>query len=86
MIHEQVLIIAIFNTEDYFMSSNCKHEEKTCPRCGKNFECKVGDIVHCQCHGINFTKDATAFIGKNYDDCLCRECLLALNELMVDHE
>ena len=30
----------------------CKHEEKPCPRCRQTFECKPGDVVHCQCYGI----------------------------------
>ncbi len=61
------------------MEKHCKHEEKICPRCGKSFECKVGDIAHCECYGIKFTDEANAFINRNYDDCLCRECLIELN-------
>ncbi|MFT3909216.1 MAG: cysteine-rich CWC family protein [Ferruginibacter sp.] len=61
------------------MEKLCKHEEKACPRCGSAFECKVGDIVNCQCHGIRFTNEMVAYLSKHYDDCLCRACLLELN-------
>jgi len=58
----------------------CKHEEKTCPRCAGYFECKVGDIAHCQCVGITFTTEEKAFIEDRYHDCLCRNCLLELKQ------
>ena len=58
----------------------CKHEEKKCPRCGGGFECKVGDILKCQCYGIELSADEEAFIKTNYSDCLCRNCLLQLKQ------
>jgi hypothetical protein len=57
-----------------------KHEEKKCPRCAKHFECKVGDITHCQCYGISFTAEEKAFIEERYRECLCRNCLLELKQ------
>lgn len=56
----------------------CKHEQKNCPRCGKGFECKVGDVTNCQCYGIELSIEEEAFITKQYADCLCRNCLLQL--------
>jgi hypothetical protein len=32
-----------------------KHEEKICAGCGKTFICKSGDILKCQCYGIELT-------------------------------
>jgi hypothetical protein len=58
----------------------CKHEEKKCPRCNNSFECKVGDVTHCQCFGITFTTEEKAFIEQRYSDCLCRNCLLELKQ------
>ncbi|MFT4095409.1 MAG: cysteine-rich CWC family protein [Niabella sp.] len=55
-----------------------KHEPKACPRCGQAFECKVGDVSHCQCFGIHFTEEEKKIIGERYADCLCRSCLLGL--------
>ena len=65
----------------------CKHEEKKCPRCGRSFECKVGNVNQCQCSGISFTEEEKKFIGEKYNDCLCRDCLLELkNRYMMFKE
>lgn len=67
------------------MRMNCignaesKHELKVCPRCGKAFECKPGDIANCQCYGVKVSEKVTAFIAKKYGDCLCIACLQELN-------
>ena len=53
----------------------CKHEEKKCPRCKAIFECKPGNIVHCQCYGIALTIEQRSFIEDKYNDCLCAHCL-----------
>lgn len=58
----------------------CKHEEKNCPRCQAPFECKVGDVSHCQCFGITFTVEEKQFIEERYADCLCRNCLIELKQ------
>ncbi len=57
-----------------------KHETKACPRCGQVFECKVGDILKCQCYGISFTEKEQAQVANLYSGCLCRQCLLKLKE------
>ncbi len=51
------------------------HETKSCPKCGKPFECKPGNITRCQCFGMKFTAEEKAFIEERYNDCLCRNCL-----------
>lgn len=51
------------------------HETKNCPRCGKTFECKPGNITQCQCFGMELTIEEKAFIEQRYNDCLCRSCL-----------
>ena len=56
-----------------------KHEIKTCARCGATFECKAGDITNCQCYGVKLSAEAEGFISKQYDDCLCRNCLQQLS-------
>ena len=61
----------------------CKHEEKPCPRCQQRFECKAGDVVHCQCYGIMLTTEERAFIEERYNDCLCRNCLLELKQRYI---
>jgi len=51
------------------------HEEKNCPRCSNAFECKVGDISHCQCNSIVLSAEERAFAEDRYKDCLCAACL-----------
>jgi len=58
----------------------CKHETKKCPRCQSSFECKVGDVTHCQCYGIAMNAEERAFLEERYGDCLCRNCLLELKQ------
>lgn len=55
-----------------------KHEEKICPRCNIPFECKVGSINLCQCNVVVLTEDERYYLRKNYRDCLCGPCMLAL--------
>jgi len=56
----------------------CKHEPKNCPRCNHPFECKVGDIAHCQCMTVPLTDEERKFIGERHDDCLCANCMREL--------
>jgi len=56
----------------------CQHETKHCGRCQASFECKVGNILECQCYGIAMNDEEKAFIAGNYSDCLCRACLEAI--------
>jgi Cysteine-rich CWC len=56
----------------------CQHETKHCGRCQAPFECKVGNILECQCYGIEMNDPEKAFIAANYSDCLCRACLEAI--------
>jgi len=55
-----------------------KHEAKTCPRCKRPFECKVGDISHCQCSSFVLSAEEVSFIQQRYNDCLCGACLADL--------
>jgi hypothetical protein len=58
----------------------CQHETKTCGRCNEPFECKVGNILQCQCNGISLSDDEKKYLADNYTDCLCRNCLLAIKK------
>ena len=60
------------------------HEIKACPRCGKSFECKQGDITHCQCFGLKISHEEEAYITEKYpDQCLCRDCLQQLQSRYI---
>src|SRR5688572_23558443 len=78
--------LLIFNISAYLFFNRllmCKHEEKPCPRCMQRFECKPGDVVHCQCYGIMLNAEERAFIEEKYNDCLCRNCLLELKQRYI---
>ncbi len=57
----------------------CKHELKACPRCGKDFICKPGDISHCGCFEVKMNEAASRLIAEKYTSCLCVVCLEELN-------
>jgi hypothetical protein len=52
-----------------------KHEQKKCLRCGGGFECKVGDILKCQCYAIKLNDAEVKFIETKFTDCLCSSCM-----------
>lgn len=56
----------------------CKHEQKNCPRCHTAFECKAGDIAHCQCNAVQLSEAESKFIADKYDDCLCASCMITM--------
>jgi len=60
-----------------------QHETKTCSRCNNAFECKAGDIAHCQCNSIQLSIEERAFIEERYHDCLCANCLLQLKSSYI---
>jgi Cysteine-rich CWC len=65
----------------------CLHEHKKCPRCNQFSECKPGSITQCQCFDIKLSVEQKAYIEQRYNDCLCRNCLLALqNEVELFKE
>jgi hypothetical protein len=62
-------------------------EQKTCPRCGKLFECKSCNIRECQCFGLQITALQRNLLAQHFDDCLCRDCLSLLqNELKAKND
>ncbi|MBC7866623.1 MAG: cysteine-rich CWC family protein [Gloeobacteraceae cyanobacterium ES-bin-316] len=63
-----------------FAVANQKHELKTCPRCKQSFECKVGDVINCQCYAIAVPWQVYDHISQKYDECICAECLQELNQ------
>ncbi len=52
-----------------------KHEEKSCPRCKVVFECKTGDIAHCQCSSVQLNEEESKYIASQFADCLCAACM-----------
>ncbi len=58
------------------------HEKKSCPRCQREFECKTGSILLCQCSQIEMTAEQLEYSHSQYTDCLCLACL---KELRVEY-
>ncbi len=55
-----------------------QHENKRCPRCATEFECKTGSILLCQCSKVEMTAEQLEYSNTKYDDCLCLSCLIDL--------
>ncbi len=55
-----------------------KHENKKCQRCNKIFECKLGNVLECQCTQIVLTDEAQNYVSQLFNDCLCIDCLHVL--------
>lgn len=49
--------------------------KKKCPRCGNEFECVHS--LDCWCVKVNIDSE-TRLKLKQYNDCLCKECLETL--------
>lgn len=58
----------------------CQHEAKSCQRCKEHFECKPGTITQCQCFEVQLTTEQRAYLEQMYNDCLCKNCLVQLQE------
>lgn len=58
------------------------HEQKNCPRCNQIFECKVGNVLECQCSQIQLSYEEKIHIEQAFTDCLCIDCL---DELQHQH-
>ncbi len=56
------------------------HENKNCPRCNALFECKVGNVLECQCSQIKLNYEERVYVESLYTDCLCINCLHTLQQ------
>lgn len=53
---------------------------KTCNRCNALFVCNADDIAHCQCQQVSLTDSDRHFISTQFNDCLCLNCLVEINQ------
>ncbi len=51
---------------------------KTCPRCGKEFECLHNQ--DCWCMDYKISPENLELIKKTYPDCLCPDCLASYSQ------
>ncbi|PKP48448.1 MAG: hypothetical protein CVT94_08315 [Bacteroidetes bacterium HGW-Bacteroidetes-11] len=55
------------------MSESTKPDLKTCPRCGKQFECL--HAPGCWCFAYTVSVENQKKMREEFDNCLCPECL-----------
>ncbi len=63
---------------DHVRAALHKYEIKRCPRCGRTFECKSGNITQCQCSQVLMPHGLPPWVKELYPDCLCQQCLRVL--------
>jgi hypothetical protein len=51
--------------------------ERACERCGSEFGCEIG-LKGCWCTSVELSEATRKNMGGQYKDCLCRNCLEAL--------
>ncbi len=59
-----------------------KHEIKSCPRCEGSFECKVGNVLQCQCSEVVISNETASYLEKTHYDCLCKNCMSELDKMV----
>ncbi|MBS1626484.1 MAG: cysteine-rich CWC family protein [Bacteroidetes bacterium] len=57
-----------------------QHENKKCPQCNNIFECKVGNVLECQCYQIQLSYEEKIYFESIYTDCLCIHCMHKLKQ------
>ncbi|MBS1591888.1 MAG: cysteine-rich CWC family protein [Bacteroidetes bacterium] len=57
-----------------------QHENKKCPKCNNIFECKVGNVLECQCNQIQLSYEEKVYFENKYSDCLCINCMHDLKQ------
>jgi hypothetical protein len=48
---------------------------KLCSKCGEPFYCFANTGVKCWCEDITLTKETLDLLKREFNDCLCPECL-----------
>lgn len=56
-------------------------ELKICGRCKANIECFAANIALCACSQVSLSADAVTYLKRTKYDCLCNQCLIAMNDL-----
>ncbi len=48
--------------------------KKNCEKCGNTFHCKHS--TDCWCSSYSIPEQLSSYLKKNYQDCLCKDCLI----------
>lgn len=65
----------------FFLGSMPAPLIKTCERCQKQFDCYREDVDNCECALVVLQPWQKEWLGKNFQDCLCSDCLREVSEL-----
>jgi len=57
-------------------------KEKACSKCGQPFGC--GGLLGCWCREVKLDEATLKDLRANYADCLCPDCLKALQTPVTD--
>jgi hypothetical protein len=57
--------------------------DKVCPCCKRSFECRNDDILECWCLEVSVSRDLRDYLARNYNDCLCRDCIEFIDKSLV---
>jgi hypothetical protein len=58
---------------------NTAETNRECERCRAEFRCGANE-GDCWCFALSVSADARIEIGKNFADCLCKDCLATYAE------
>lgn len=59
-------------------------EIKECPKCGRQFACNNYNILKCDCIHIPLDREAREKLARDFDDCLCIDCLKEYSKPVAD--
>lgn len=55
---------------------------KICPRCKNGFTCRADQVSSCSCLQVKLGNRTKSFLAATFYDCLCNDCLAALDQLV----
>ncbi|MCC7332393.1 MAG: cysteine-rich CWC family protein [Flavobacteriales bacterium] len=61
------------------IENNIKTTKKRCSKCDKYFDCQNFESG-CWCENYQLSKETLAYLRKNYDNCLCQNCIVSLSK------
>jgi len=57
-----------------------------CSRCDGPIQCSVSTIENCRCNEIDLSDATRIFLNKTNYDCLCNDCLIAIDAKVMKAE
>jgi hypothetical protein len=51
---------------------------KKCSKCETSFVCEAEQITKCHCYTVKLSNEQLKKLKKDFQNCLCHDCLIAL--------